>query len=191
MKQMKRLRVMTIVHGKSEYNLCSSVRSNLRLPHEIIARKRGANSIQITSLLNQFNKPDFVSFEGFVKKYPYVGVDKKKRKLLNFRIFPIMDVDDCSLGQKEAYKKKEMFWGHWLYDYITPIYSDPNLEETMRQAGIGVTKKKDYIRIFPTNHGDLNLEMARTFLDKLRNCRCTNLDKYVSYCLDIVDGKVP
>lgn len=186
MRERKKLHVMSIVHGKSEYNLCTSIRSNLRLKHEIIGKKRGANSIQITDLMNELNRFPFKSVNDFISKYPVV--DRKGGRLHHFTLFPIMDVDDCTVAQKRSFKSGDMFRGHWLHEHIVPIYSDPNLEETMRQSGIEVSRKKDYIKIFPTNQGDLDLEMAREFLDKLRRCNCSNLDKYVEYCLRLATG---
>ena len=44
----------------------------------------------------------------------------------------IMDTDDCTLEQANAYKGKSMFKNHWAYDYIEPIYSQPNLDEFLR-----------------------------------------------------------
>lgn len=72
-----------------------------------------------------------------------------------------------------------------LYEYITPIYNEPNLEQTMIEAKINVQKKKDYIIIFPTNHGDLDIKKAEDFLKKLNLCKNTNLEKYIEYCIAI------
>lgn len=33
----------------------------------------------------------------------------------------------------------------------------------MEQAKVIAEKKKDYIKIFPTNHGDLDIEKAKAF----------------------------
>lgn len=44
-------RSMVIVHGLSEQSICSNIKSNLRLPQEIISRDNGRCSIQITSLM--------------------------------------------------------------------------------------------------------------------------------------------
>ena len=63
-----------------------------------------------------------------------------------------------------------MFDGHWLKDYIVPIYNDPNLEETMKKASIPINKKKEYITIFPTSHGDLDIAVAEKLYEKLKNC---------------------
>lgn len=177
-------KVMTIVHGQSEYRICCSLKSNLRIKHEIIAEKKGKKSIQINGLMKILEDSRFRSFDAFVKCF--VDVEHKRKKLINFRLFIIMDVDDCTKEKKNRYLSKEMFSKHWMYDYIVPIYNEPDLEKTMEKAKIPIMKKQDYILIFPTNKGDLDVKIAREFLDTLRDCECSNLDKYVEYCLSLV-----
>lgn len=181
-----KMKVMSIVHGKSEFNICSSIKSNLRLKHEIIAREKGKSSIQVNSIMDILNDRRFCSYNNFVRTFD--DIETKSRKLVGFSLFIIMDVDDCTEDQKKRYISKEMFSGHWLYDYIVPIFNDPNLESTMKEASIDVKQKKDYIIIFPTNHGDLDMVIAKDFLDKLKKCKCSNLWQYVSHCLSIVES---
>lgn len=183
MKKTIKLEIMTIVHGQSEYKLCTSIKSNLRIKHEIIARNKGKSNIQITSIMDVLNGQAFKTLQAFKRNYSDVEV--RNGKLINFKLFIIMDVDDCTEEQKKAFYNKSMFKDHWLYDYIVPIYNRPNLEETMRQIGINVQKKSDYITIFPTNHGDLDMSMAKSFYDKLASCKCSNLDEYVSSCIGV------
>ncbi len=75
-----------------------------------------------------------------------------------------------------------------LNEYIVPIYNDPNLEQTMHEAGIEIQKndKKKYFTVFPTNHGDLDLYMAQDFLETLKGCKNSNFAEYVEYCLSLV-----
>lgn len=90
-------RSMVIVHGLSEQSICSNIKSNLRLPQEIISRDNGRCSIQITSLM------------------------------------PLL---------------------------------------------------KEYITIFPTSHGDLDITVAEKLYEKLKNCNCTNMDEYIKTCIE-------
>ena len=173
---------MVIVHGKSEHSLCSCIKSNLHLPGEIVAERKGKCSIQITSLRDYLNRNEFKTFYNFHKKFDMVHAFKGE--LIDFKLFVIMDVDDCSIQQKQSYIQKTMFSDHWLKNYIVPIVNDPNLEETMTQAGIPVHKKKDYITIFPTSHGDMDIGQAEALLEKIKRCSCTNLGDYLGYCLD-------
>ena len=179
---------MTIVHGQSEYKICSSIKSNLKIKHEIIAERRGKNSIQVNGLMNILTDSRFCSFKKFVKFFP--DIEHSKGELKNFNLFIIMDLDDCSLEKKNQFKNKEMFAKHWLSKYIIPIYNDPDLERTMMESNIEIQKKSDYISIFPTNHGDLDLEMAIKFANSLKKCRCSNLYQYVEHCICIAtEGK--
>lgn len=176
------------MHGLSEHYLCSSIKSNLKIKHKIISRERGKTSIQVTSVLDTLNDSRFCDYKSFIREFDYVETVRKGR-LLNFRLFIIMDIDDCSEKQKKSFKNKKMFADHWLYEYITPIYSDPNLEAAMKSTGIEVDSKKNYIKIFPTSHGDLNMEMAREYLKKLERSQCSNISEYIRYCLQIVQER--
>lgn len=185
MRETVKMEVMSIVHGKSEYNICSSIKSNLRLKHEIIARKRGQSSIQVTSIMKVLQDRRFINFRNFVSEF--TDVEHKKGRLLNFFLFIIMDVDDCTPEQRENFINKKMFENHWLYDYIIPIYNIPNLESTMMQAKIKIERKRDYIVVFPTNHGDLDIDIAKDYLKKIKSCKCSNLDKYIQYCVSLAE----
>lgn len=187
MKKIAKTQVMSIVHGKSELAICSSVKSNLRLKHEIYADKKGAKSIQVTSLMNILNNTTFSSYESFTKRYD--DIECKDKKLIGFKLFIIMDLDDCNEEMKNRFKNKEMFAKHWLYEYIVAIYNNPNLEQTMKDIKIPIKKneKKKYFLIFPTNHGDLDIQKATDFSQKLKKSKNSNLYKYIDYCLSLVD----
>lgn len=178
---------MSIVHGKSEYLICKSIKSNLKIKHEIIANDKGTHPIQITSLMRCLNGQNLKSFRNFIRSYS--DVEYEKGKLINFSLFIIMDVDDCSPIEKDRFLSKEMFREHWLNDYIIPIFNEPNLESTMKTANIKVESKKDYIVVFPTNHGDLDMDIAKEFEGKLRRCGCSNLSRYVQYCIEIAEQR--
>lgn len=174
---------MTIVHGKSEFAICSSIKSNLRLPQEIIANSKGRSSIQITGLMNVLNDNRFKNIRAF--KNEYSRIEAKKNELVNFQLFIIMDTDDCTELQKNSFIDKSMFKSHWLYPYIVPIYNSPNLEQTMKEANIPIVKKSEYIQIFPTNHGDLDLDKAEAFLEALKRCKNSNMSVYVKRCIEL------
>ena len=180
---------MSIVHGLSEYRICCSIKSNLRLKHEIIARDKGKHSIQVTGLQRLLSTDDrFIDIKNFIRHFP--DVECKRNKLTNFRLFIIMDIDDCTNDQRRSFINKEMFKKHWMYDYIHPIYNDPNLEATMASAKIEVRKKQDYVIVFPTNHGDLDIPTAKEFCENLRSCRCSNMQEYIDHCISIAERDI-
>lgn len=173
---------MAIVHGKSELLICQHIKSNLRLKHEIIAEKHGKHSIQINGLQSYLQKFNRMSPKKFAEDF---GVEIQKQKLLNFKLFIIMDTDDCTESTKEAYINKMLFKDSWLCDYIVPIYNSPDLETTMHAIGFEIRNKKDYIEVFPTANGDMDMKMAEDFCARLEKCKCSNLHIYVKHCLEI------
>lgn len=181
-------KIMTIVHGKSEFAICSNIKSNLRLPQEIIANNKGRSSIQIAGLMNILNDSRFKNFARFKAAYPRVEV--KKGMLANFQLFIIMDTDDCTDSQRTSFVDKSMFISHWLYPYIVPIYNSPNLEQTMKEAKIPIIQKSDYITIFPTNHGDLDLSQAKKFWEALKCCRHSNMSVYLERCIELAEENI-
>jgi hypothetical protein len=180
------LRIIAIVHGKSEYQLCACIKSNLRIKHEVIGKDKGEHSIQVTSILGMLESDSrFRSFSGF--RSSFRDIDVVRNRIGGIKIFIIMDVDDCSEAQKRDFINKEMFRGHWLYDYIIPIYNDPKFEATLKEADIPYKQKRDYVEIFPTNHGDLDLNIAKEYEQKFRSCKCTNLEEYLCHCITIAE----
>lgn len=192
------LKAIVIVHGKSEKQICDFIKSNLRLKMEVISDKKGEKSIQITSLMDILNDSRFRSFDNFVKYFDDVEIvlEKKKRRLSpDFKIFTIMDTDDCKPKEKEEqikqeYINKTMFKNHWTYDYIVPIYNNPQLENVLVKAKIpfekkGDDRKKEYIRIFPTSSKYTICEEAelKRFSEKLRLVKDTNMDEFIEFCL--------
>lgn len=73
---------------------------------EFIAKDSGNSSIQITSLKVRLNGKDIKNFDSFCKKYED-DIEIIKNKLSpNFKIFIIMDTDDCSEEEKIIIKIK-------------------------------------------------------------------------------------
>lgn len=106
------MKVMVIVHGLSEYCICKNIQSNLRLKQEIIARDKGKVSIQINGLMNLLNKDKrFSTFNSFIRNFPDIKIQNKK--LVDFRLFIIMDVDDCDKDTKRKFIDKSLFRQHW------------------------------------------------------------------------------
>lgn len=187
---------VVICHGKSEVCLAKYIRTNLHLPIEIFAKNNGKNSIQITSLKTVLTTPPFNSLSNMLNQYDIECVGKgKSRVLQNFKLFIIMDTDDCTEEQRNSYISKALFKEHWLYDYIVPIYNTSNLEEVMIRSGIMPKKIKTgdkgeyYERIFPINNKPLSndtLLEVNTFNDRVKQTTNTNLTVFVDYCLSLL-----
>lgn len=188
------LKAIVIVHGKSEKQICDYIKSNLRLKIEVISDKKGEKSIQITSLMNILNDSRFRTMDAFLKNFcdtEIVNERKKKRLSPDFKIFTIMDTDDCTEKQKEEYINKSMFKGYWAYDYIVPIYNSPSLEDVLVKAKIpfdkkGSERKNEYIKIFPTTSKYTIREEVelKTFRNNLKKVKDTNMDLFIEFCLE-------
>ncbi len=182
------LKAVVIVHGKSEKHLCDYIKSNLKLKIDIYGDKHGGKSIQITSLNRFLNNMKFKSLNNFIKNYENDFPNNMKKLPKDFKIFIIMDTDDCTEAQKEAYINKSMFNQHWAKDYIYPIYNIKNLEDVMRKSGIDIEKKSDYIKIFPTDKNYLHNDSKQIneFMNNiLKNSDITNLQEFIKFCVDI------
>jgi len=179
--------IMVIVHGKSEYEICSYIKSNLKIKMEIIAQKKGKNSIQINSLKNILGNITFKNKKNFLNEYNDIRSDTKKN-ILNFKLFMIMDTDDCTAEDVENYMDKSMFINHWLYDFIIPIYNIKDLEDVLKKAGIPYeTKDKgNYVNIFPTNRGKADIQQVQEFDSKIKSaCMISNLSIFIEKCLEV------
>ena len=184
-----------IVHGKSERFLASYIYTNLHLPVVIIDKDKGRNSIQINGLKKILSSKPFNSLKSFAEEYD-VEYDKKEKKLRNFKLFIIMDTDDCSDKTREEYISGRLFESSCLKDYIVPIFNSPNLENVMIKAGIMAKRIPDsqkgsyYSKIFPINQNPFSndtLDQIRLLSGKLENIKETNLLEYVHYCLSLID----
>ena len=111
-KHINNCRAVVIVHGKSEEIIVRYIKSNLRLRIEIHSNKKGKKCIKITSLKDLLNKKFKKNI--FFNNYFYGNKDKKQ--LDNFKLFIIMDTDDCT--KKECLdfinKDNNYFDNHWL-----------------------------------------------------------------------------
>lgn len=195
MRELKYLKAVVIVHGKSEKQLAQYVKSKLRLKIEIESDKNGEKSIQITSLDKFINNKKFKSLNSFLRNFEDAELNANGKKLNEkFKIFIIMDTDDCTEKQKEEFIKKTMFKKHWAYDNIVPIYNSQNLEDVLTKAKIpfekkGDKRKKEYIKIFPT---DKKYERSdeiqiKDLKEKLEDVKNTNLDEFLEFCLEVAE----
>lgn len=186
---------LIICHGTSEKIIGDSIKSTLRLSMEVHAEKnskqgRGCcKSIQVSELSNYLkSNSKFKTMTDFLRAFPKVESTGrgKKRKLENFKIFIIMDVDDCTENEKADFINGKMFEEHWAKEYIVPIFNDKNLEEVIKKSGITYTtiknKTKEYLELFP--RGQTTKEDLIEYATKLKKCKYTNLEVLFDYCLN-------
>lgn len=109
-RKLNYLKCIVVVHGKSEKQICDYIKSKLRFHMEIISKEKGQKSIQINGLEVLFNKDKrLCSYKNFLNYFPDVELGDKKNELSSyFKIFVIMDADDCSDEQRKKYVNKEL-----------------------------------------------------------------------------------
>lgn len=191
MKSLNYTKAVVIVHGKSEKQICQYIKNKLRLKMEIYSDKNGEKAIQITSLKNTLNNKIFKSFKNFIKTYEDIKLTNDEKNIDDeFKIFIIMDTDDCTEKQKKDFINKKMFKEHWAYKYIVPIYNIPELESVLEMAKIPFTKtgdkrKKEYIKLFPTDprYEKTDEIQIKELLNTLKKQNNTNLNEFLDFCL--------
>lgn len=189
MRELNYTKAVIIVHGKSEKQICQYIKNKLRLKIEIYSDKNGEKAIQITSLKLTLNNKIFKTLKSFIHEYDDIKLINNKQISSDFKLFIIMDTDDCTEKQKQNFINKEMFKSHWAYEYIVPIYNIPELETVLVKAKIpferkGNERKKEYVKIFPTDpkyekNDNIQIEELSNTLKKQDN---TNLNIFLDFC---------
>lgn len=196
MKKKRRLsycNAIVICHGKSEVQIVQHIRQSLKINIKGYAElngKCGYKSIQINGIKKILANTIFKDLKSLEKKYDLdISGKGKDKKINNFKIFIIMDTDDCSDEQKKNFINCSMFHNHWAYEYIVPIYNNNNLEDVIRETHIEYKKEKSerlkelYIDIFPIS-GCEQTDELNEFLRKLEKVNKTNMDVFVRYCIE-------
>lgn len=190
------LKAIVIVHGKSEFQMCDFIKRKLKLKIEIVSKNKGANSIQISSIMKRLKGKDIDTLDNFKNTYKD-DLEIKDNKIIidkDFRIFIIMDTDDCKEEEKNNFINKNMFKNYWAHKYIVPIYNITNLEDVLVKSEVinkntikNKRDKKDYIKIFPTDDkytksDTIQIEEFYQKLLKVKNI--SNMHEFIKFCLD-------
>ena len=184
------LKVIVICHGKSEKDICDVVKAELKLNMKIISRDNGSTSIQITSLYDELEKHKLNNYDDFIKEYGDI-IDYKNDKIIsNFKIFIIMDTDDCTPDEKSEFINKNMFKDTNLRNYIIPIYNDKKLEDVFYKAKLIDIRKKTSKEI-KRGYKKLiakwmeNEYVQEEFYKKLLKVKnISNMHEFIKFCLD-------
>ena len=170
------------------------ISSNLRLPVVPYGKDKGRHSIQITRLTDELASQNFRSIDEFADTFCVETSGRgKSKRLLNFKLFIIMDTDDCTDKQRDDYISGRMFAGHWLREYIVPIYNTPNLDIVLYKAGIidsiPLDKGDFYENIFPINKDSDKsgtVDEIVDFQSHLLGRTDTNISVLTGYMLDLL-----
>lgn len=198
-KRQKKLfysEIMVIAHGKTELLFCQSIKNNLRIPMIIESNNKGKSSIEITGILkyletnsNLNNKNRFSSF------YETIEYDKKTKRPINFSIYPIMDLEKgYDLALIQNYKNGHLFDGHWLKEFIYPIYNDHSFETVFKEANLPCAQNdKDkgnynayFRKLFLEQTGK---ECIKMLIEKFEKTEKTNMELFLKHCLQIQEKR--
>lgn len=190
------LKVIVIVHGKSEFQMCDFIKRKLKLKIEIVSKNKGANSIQISSIMKRLKGKDIDTLDNFKNTYKD-DLEIKDNKIIidkDFRIFIIMDTDDCKEEEKNNFINKNMFKNYWAHKYIVPIYNIRNLEDVLVKSKVidkntikNKRDKKDYIKIFPTDNKytkNDTIQIQEFYQKLLKVKNISNMHEFIKFCLD-------
>ncbi|WP_288685454.1 hypothetical protein [uncultured Brachyspira sp.] len=190
------LKAIVIVHGKSEFQMCDFIKRKLKLKIEIVSKNKGANSIQISSIMKRLKGKDIDTLDNFKNTYKD-DLEIKDNKIIidkDFRIFIIMDTDDCKEEEKNNFINKNMFKNYWAHKYIVPIYNIRNLEDVLVKSKVidkntikNKRDKKDYIKIFPTDNKytkNDTIQIQEFYQKLLKVKNISNMYIFIKFCLD-------
>ncbi|MDR0523596.1 MAG: hypothetical protein LBG62_04170 [Candidatus Methanoplasma sp.] len=150
---------------------------------EIISKNGGRKAVQINSLREYFNTGVFESHYRFKREFP--RCEFSRGRVLNLKIYPVMDTDDCDRETLEMYKSRKLFQDSPFADHIVPIYNTPNLDSVLIASGYNIdTGKKceSYEDAFPVrsrNRDSFN-KLVRSIPE---DGRITNIHVLLEHCL--------
>ena len=175
-----------ICHGKSEYLFFTTIKRILKTPIEIDGDKNGGKSVQIRSIPHFLQRQDYKDFPSFTRKGAvgqYACVNHRALSS-DFKIFFVMDLDDCPENEGSAFIDKSMFQKHWSYPHVMPIYCHPNIEAVFEELGYFPTtrnKTEYYTSLFS------KILVCREDVEKLGRslepCQTTNLAVLIGFLL--------
>lgn len=193
-REIKLPHIAVVAHGLSEVLIAKHFKSSLRLQMAIFSRDNGNTSIQITSLLDElsskkYSKPEFIKQTNAIqfKRWEKRGVRPED---MDFRIYTLMDTDDCSDEMLARYKSGKMFHDLWLAPFIVPIWCTPNTDGVFYRAKLIPQIKSDrdkvptYKKYFPiVKDGSLGIGEAEQICSALKGRRDTNISIFIDDCI--------
>lgn len=196
-KSYNYIRALIIVSGKSEKKICQYIIQSLRLNIKIKEDKQDNESNKIKNIVSTLNDAQHETIEAFFRSYKGIEIEGigEARKIKNFKIFVILDLNQCNEAEKQEYINKTIFKNHWAYEYIVPIFNDKNLEEVLKECNVPYKKiefkdrKKNYIKMFPMEDKFDKKTTVRIEIEKFKNMikgsKKSNLKDLLDYCTSI------
>lgn len=141
-RNVKFLPCSVVCHGESEVILAKQLQNNKRRNLNVLSEKNGKQTIMINTI-NKFLDSRFPTIETYISENRDL-LQVEKYKILNHKIFTIMDKDDKSDELFESYKNKSLFNDFWwgAENLIEPIYFVPNMDVVFSKHGFPIDSRK-------------------------------------------------
>lgn len=191
-RRINHLKAIIIVHGKSEKVIFENIVRTFKLNIFIDSDKNGEKSIQINGLKKRLNNTIFKNLRSFKDKFSTVEVNNEQLNK-DFKVFIVMDTDDCTEEIALKYKNKDLFKKHWLYDHIVPIFNTRDLEEVLEKTKFpftlnGSERKREYFGIIKKyNTPDKMKEFMLGINNLLKSNLNTNMNELFDFILNLYE----
>ena len=175
-RKVKYLPCSIVCHGECEVILVKQIQAKMRRNLNPLSKDGGSNSILINTI-NHYLEKRFPEKKTYIKKNnDLLNVDKENHKILNHKIFTIMDRDDSSDELFASYLDKSLFKDYWWgqEQLIEPIYFDPNMDAVLRKYGIEInahsSKPSQYFKLLTTKYDDI-IDVFKNLDEKSSNIK--------------------
>jgi len=184
---MSTCRTLAVVHGKSELILCKGIARELRINIECDSDNNGETCIQILHLEERFCTGPYKTEGSLHRKFDKLEYLKgRSTQMPRLKIFSIMDTDD-SHQSAITYKTGNMFRSSAFKDRIVPIFNTPSLDAVMKECGFEINCKNSNEKI-RSYHDLINDCEVPDLIEKLKNCKNTNLWVFLEHCTSIASN---
>ncbi len=160
-KNIKYLPCSIVCHGECELILVQQIQAKSRRNLNPLAKDNGRNSILINTI-NYFLHKLYPDKKDYIRKNrDLLFIEKESKRILNHRIFTIMDKDDADDDLFESYLDKTLFKDYWWgkEKLIEPIYFNPNMDAVLNNHGIKIDtrnhKPAQYFKLLTTKYNEI------------------------------------
>lgn len=163
-----------VCHGECEYNIVLQMQNKNRRNLHPIADKNGKISININTI-NKFLSSQYPTEKEYIKKNDQT-IHISNKKIINHKIFTIMDKDETTDKMLKAYIDKSLFKGTWWGDddLIEPIYFVPDMDTIFIKHGYPIdphkSKPRQYYELFATRYDEM-IEMLSSLSKEESNIK--------------------
>ena len=175
-KTLKHLPCSIICHGECELIIVKQIQGKKRRKLNPLAKDNGRNSILINTI-NHYLEKNYPDKKTYIRKNKdLLQLDKDTGRIINHKIFAIMDKDDADDKLFESYINKTLFKEYWWGedDLMEPIYFDPDMDTVLKAHGIKIDtschKPAQYFKLMTTKYDEI-IDVFMNLSEKESNIR--------------------